>query len=142
MSLTLEMEDPCWPCKSQNPVFVCVVDSLEEVIIWRHDWEIIAIDDGVVTTDPSLYTVSTQTNNTQRRARMQLSRKIPEYAQNNNSTFVCEHHGYRSRSLSLHLPGNDTYNLHVHTRRVHKNSYNMYLFTNVFYQMAAVAKAV
>lgn len=114
---------------------------MDDVIIWRHNYEIVAIDSNVVVADTSLYNVSTRnsSNNTHRCARLQLSRNIAEYALENKGTFVCENQGFQSRPLSLNIPGNP-YKRPVHAYmytciglmyKYDKNSYKLQCVINV-----------
>lgn len=82
---------------------------MEGTIIWRRDWDHIAIGGMPVGEDRSLYSISREIDD-EHHARMEklpvhLSGNITVLALEQESMFLCENQGFQSQHISLCIPG-------------------------------------
>lgn len=106
IQVDLGIEDPLWFHKSEDPVLICTVHSLEWSIKWRHDDLFIGIGGTPVGDERSLYNITSETiGNGVRRERLRVFRSIINSSLEKHIPFRCENQGFSSPNVYLQIPG-------------------------------------
>lgn len=106
VQIELEIDDPCWYYKSQDPVLTCTVYSMDWYITWKRDGLLVGIGGRMVSYyDDNRYQIISYTNNTVRQEKLRVSVEEAMSSITRRSPFHCEHHGYSSPDMYLNIPG-------------------------------------
>lgn len=101
----LEIGDPCWHYTSEDPVFICTVQTMEWEIRWRRDWELISSNGALIGDDRLLYNITTVYKSPLRKEVLRLPNRLADRIRTEGSEYICENQGRRSQQLKLRIPG-------------------------------------
>lgn len=110
-------------------MLVCTVQSMDLVIRWRQNWELIARGGQPVGDDRHQFSVSATSINVVKQERLQLSSIIIDQVLTNGSDFLCENLGSQSEHLKLHIPG-DQYDVDIPYIEINMRCCHLYRSTH------------